>query len=384
MTTPANLGINPFYCGEDQLAENFEKIVEQLTHALPKVGCAKENWRYIDAIGYPSHPQYPSCPTFSQMPHVMVSAPLATDPDVKVFLPCPRSRDPNIEAGDSVVYHNDAQGNPIYQGGHDDPIGTQKWWHGKPAEVPKGWYWVTNSPPGSYNTRTGRWADGFGKYVKNYFATPEGTDPTLGTLGMHCNGNDASLSIADHNFVPGVTVADHPFHQTTSDLTGITAAIDCSNSYVGDYCLTSMYGYVDIRNHDHVVPLTETTIGEGTGTPRTVQGIPPTSLCSNTATVPPCGSPLPPVPVGIYDTCHNHHLYLDCDITLIDPRHFHGFLLPPHIVTVAPITLGHAHSLSQQTLPRVYSLFIERLNNAANVVGSPTPAGVYCGPGSTP
>jgi hypothetical protein len=384
MTTPAALGITPNFCGEDQITENFEKIVEQISHALPKLSCAQENWRYHNAIGYPSSKDYPTCPSMAQLPYVMVKGVLVTDPDVKVHLPCPRSRDPNIEQGDSVLYHEDAEGNALYQGGHDDPIGTTKWWHGKVAEVPRGWYWVVGAP-GKYNTRTGRYADGFGKYVKNFWTNedPE-LDPELGTLGMSCGKTGVGVSIDPHDAsLIDVDVFDHPLTNTSTNFTGIW--LDCSDSYVGETCLDDAYGYAALPDHHHQIDLTLVTAKEWEGDPepplQVAQWI-SGGICSSGPLDDTCGSfPSDYITVGFYDTCHDHYLYLDCDLN--DPGHRHTVLLPPHEVHVNGL-LPHVVSVTQPANPRLYLLLIERLNNAANVVGSATPAGSFCKPISEP
>ena len=377
MTSRSN-PINPNPCeASPEERENWTDVRELFEQVFPKVGCATANWSMTGGV-YPSHPSYPSCPTLAQL----CTVPVTHDGNTyTVLLPCPRNRDPNIETGDSVMFQEDFDKNALYIGGHDDPIGTVKWFHGLQAEVPKGWYWVNNSAPASKNTRTGRWAAGFNKYPKNYWAAPGATDPTLGTLGMHCDGGDATLTIDNHAFTPSVSISDHPTNWlTSSDDTNIT--LSCADSYVGEDCITGLYGVVDMSQHSHLVEVDCSP--QGLNAPGSTPVDVPicTDICSSTAMEPGCQSPLSPEVVTMYDACHDHYLYMDCDLT--DPGHFHSFTLPPHDVTVSPITLVHSHSLTQQHLPRVFFLLIERLNNSANVSGSPTPAGSYCGAETEP
>lgn len=231
-TIPAGLGIEIDPCGPEQISENFRQIVIQISRALPKRACALENWRTVGGI-YPSHADYPSCPTLAQVPFVFVPADDGSG-NVKVYLDCPTNRDPNIEEGDIVVYSEDADGNALYQGGHDDPIGTIKGWSDT-ATTPKGWRVLSGSAP-AIETRTGKWpTDAENKYVANMPSHPLVVCPDHGVSVVV--GVDVQIEDHDASEI-SIFVDPHPLTETSLEYTdiGITWNLETDYQYVEVDC----------------------------------------------------------------------------------------------------------------------------------------------------
>lgn len=365
-TIPAGLGINIDPCGPEGEFENLRQIIIQISRALPKRACAAENWRTVGGI-YPSHASYPSCPTLAQVPFVFVPADDGSG-NVKVYLDCPTNRDPNIETGDIVIYSEDADGNALYQGGHDDPIGTSKWWEDI-AGPPKGWVVVTGDAP-NIETRTGEWpTDPDNKYVANMPLHPNVVCPD--------HGVDVAVAVDDHDL--DVQISEHPFVFTSTKETGIT--LDASD-------ITLDYAYVDIDctgdvnpDHAHEFEVTGGSVeiwgnSQGVGTLYsaigTVQG-----GCTSEQMDEGCGGVID-LTADVLCTTGYHTHSLSGYFYLEDPGHFHSVDMPPHDVE-ATISSHAALATADLDVNYLGMILIRRYNNSANATPNTALKAQQCG-----
>lgn len=237
--------------------------------------------------------------------------------EVKVYLPVPKSKDPNVVKDQVIHIHQVADaGNQIFisHGMSDSRVGTVV--HDSSSTAPTGWALMD----GSANSVP---SGGTGYNASDRFLRMYDTSGNLGTTGGSETDTIGAHSAAD----VAARIADHAAAATTSS---------GGHDHTGD---TGNTAEATHGTHDHDVG--QTTIQEGTGTSRTVNNTTPTDPSTE-----------------LSHAGHTHTISSD-------GAHTHNTPVLSHAAGTGTLS----HDSVDTVPPYLMVAIIERLNNSRNITG---------------
>jgi hypothetical protein len=362
---PRSIKTTPNPCGRAAELENWQKVRFDLRDTRAHTGTASENWRY--PTYYPSHDSFPGTPALADLSFVNL-----TDGS-KVYLPCPRSQDPNVVTGDFIVYELDCEDNKYAVGGYQDAcIGKIDLWSGTTANVRPGWIALEGATPPNIATRYGK----FPTNAENKFILNKTTN-VLATCDD--TGVTVDVNIDGHAAVTTVEIDDHTGGSAVTESNiGITWNLETDYQYVDVDC----DGDVN-PDHAHSFEVTSGAVNiwgnaNGVGTLytalSTVQG-----GCTSEQKDDACNAEID-LTADIVCTTGYHNHDITGYIYLHDPGHAHDLEISPHVVTASTTIAPHEiEATATRKIPYVVTLLIMRYDNAANAVANTTLEAEVCG-----